>query len=154
MQIFPRCLGILKDGLIQKFFVVFPQWTGFEIWIFCGFPRFLGDPKNSWKADFSAISWDFEGWARPKTFRTRTSLQFSWDFEGTDPPKKIVDPQTYPRFSWDFEGTDPPKKLSHWTANPATVRCKKHSQIASWDLSILDGFFLIPQTHPAFTDTL
>jgi hypothetical protein len=33
---------------------------------FRGFPRFLGDPKNSQNADFSAVSWDFEGQARPK----------------------------------------------------------------------------------------
>ena len=33
---------------------------------FCGFPRFLGDPKNSQNADFSAVSRDFEGRARPK----------------------------------------------------------------------------------------
>ncbi len=81
-------------------------------------------------------------------------MQFSRDFEGTmDPPKNLANLQTYPRFSWDLEGTDQLKKLIHWTANPATVRCKKHSQIASWHLSILDSFFLIPQTHPTFTDT-
>ena len=45
MQIFPRCLRILKDRLIQKFFAVFPRWTDFETEIFRGFPWFLGDPK-------------------------------------------------------------------------------------------------------------
>ena len=63
----------------------FASWeifgTGFEILIFCGFPatyrfqnfgffrgflQFLEDPKNSQNADFSAVSQDFEGWARPK----------------------------------------------------------------------------------------
>jgi hypothetical protein len=29
--------------------------------------------------------------------------------KGTDPPKKIVNPQSYPRFSWEFEGMDPPQ---------------------------------------------
>ncbi len=63
----------------------FASWkifeTGYEIWIFCGFPamyrfqnfgffrgflRFLGDPKNCQNADFPAESWDFKGRARPK----------------------------------------------------------------------------------------
>jgi hypothetical protein len=79
--IFPRCLGILKDGLIQKFFAGFPQSTDFEIRIFRGFPQFLGDPKNSQNADISAISWDFEGRAHPKNFGTRTFPQFSWDLK-------------------------------------------------------------------------
>jgi hypothetical protein len=81
--------------------------------IFRGFPRFLGDPKNSRKADFFVITWDFEGWACPKKIGTWTSPQFSWEFEGTDPPKKLANPQTYQRFSWDLEGLDPPEKLSH-----------------------------------------
>ncbi len=36
---------------------------------FCGFPRFLGGPKNSQNVDFSAVSWYFEGRARPKILR-------------------------------------------------------------------------------------
>jgi hypothetical protein len=55
--------------------------TGFKIWIFRSFPvmyrfqnfgffrgflQFLGDPKNSQNADFSAVSQDFEGQAHPK----------------------------------------------------------------------------------------
>ncbi len=43
-----------------------------KFWIFpffCGFLRFLGDPKNSQNADFSAVSWDFEGRAHPKILR-------------------------------------------------------------------------------------
>jgi hypothetical protein len=40
-------------------------------------------------------------------------MQFSWDFEGMDPPKKLANPQTYPRFSWEFEGMDPPKNLAN-----------------------------------------
>jgi hypothetical protein len=72
----------------KKKFHGFPaRWTGFEIWVFCGFPRFLGDPKISRNVDFSAVLRDFEGWACPKFFKTRTSPQFSWDFEGMDPPK-------------------------------------------------------------------
>ncbi len=76
-----------------------------------GFLQFLGNPKNSQNADFSAVSRDFEGRARPKIFGTRVPPQFSWDFEGTDPPKNLVNPQTYPQFSWTFEGMDPPEKF-------------------------------------------
>jgi hypothetical protein len=133
----------------SDFFAVFPRCTGFEIlFFFCGFLQFLGDPKNSLNADFSAVSrdfegqahpkilcgfpamnrvqnldlpaafrdfygtqkilktwfspavsWDFEGRAHPKLSETRTSPQFSLDFEGSDPPKKLVNPQTYPWFS-------------------------------------------------------
>ncbi len=36
---------------------------------FCGFLQFLGDPKKSPNADFSAVSRDFEGRAHPKNLR-------------------------------------------------------------------------------------
>ncbi len=52
------------------FFCSFP--TAYRFWnfgIFRGFPRFLEDPKNSQNADFSAVSWDFEGQACPKILR-------------------------------------------------------------------------------------
>jgi hypothetical protein len=64
-----------------------------------GVPKFFGDPKKSSNAVFPAVSWDFKGRAPPKDFGTQTSLQFSRDFEVSDPPKKLVNPQTYPWFS-------------------------------------------------------
>ncbi len=66
----------------------FASWeifrTGFEIliflrfsrdvqvskfWIFPRFPAFCRGPKKSQNADFSAVSWDFEGRACPKILR-------------------------------------------------------------------------------------
>ncbi len=63
----------------------FASWeicgTGFEIlifsrfsrnvqvskfWTFPRFPAIFRGPENSQNADFPAVSWDFEGWARPK----------------------------------------------------------------------------------------
>jgi hypothetical protein len=78
---------------------------------FRGFLQFLrGGPTQKKKnSDFSADSYDFEGRAHQKFFKTRTFPQFSWDFEGTDPPKKLANSRTFPQFSWGFEGTDPPK---------------------------------------------
>ncbi len=63
----------------------FPAMNRFQNLDFQWFPAIFRGPKNSRNADFSAISWDFEGQARPKFFGTWTSPQFSWDFEGTDP---------------------------------------------------------------------
>ncbi len=37
-----------------------------KIWIFPRFPAIFRGPKNSQNADFSAVSWDFEGQASPK----------------------------------------------------------------------------------------
>jgi hypothetical protein len=50
----------------------FASWeifgTGFKIVIFAVFPRQTGFKILVFSAvgDFSAVSWDFEGWARPK----------------------------------------------------------------------------------------
>jgi hypothetical protein len=41
------------------------------------------------------------------------NLDFSAVFKETDPPKKIVNPQTYLWFSQEFEVTDPPKNLAN-----------------------------------------
>ncbi len=92
-----------------KILLNFPAMNRFQNLDFLWFPAIFRGPKNSPNADFFAVSWDVEGWARRKMFGTWTPSQFSWNFEGTDPPKKS----------------------SHWTANPATVRCEKLSQIAS-----------------------
>ncbi len=52
------------------FFCSFPTTYRFQNFdFFRGFPQFLGDPKNSQNADFSAVSWDFEGWAHPIILR-------------------------------------------------------------------------------------
>ncbi len=55
IQIFLQCLGILKDGLIQKFFVVFPRWTGLKIWIFTWCPAIFRGPQKFSKRGFSAL---------------------------------------------------------------------------------------------------
>jgi hypothetical protein len=46
-QIFPQCLGILKDGLVQKFFAVFPAMNRAQNLDFPTVSRnFLGTQKN------------------------------------------------------------------------------------------------------------
>jgi hypothetical protein len=110
---------------------------------FRGFPRFLEDSKNSQNADFSVVSWDFEGWARPKILcgfpamnraqnlylpavsrnfwgtqkilKMRFFPAVSWDFKGRVRPK-FSRARTSPQFSWDFEGSDPPQKISEPTS--------------------------------------
>jgi hypothetical protein len=61
---------------------------------FCGFPQFLGNPKISQNADFSAVFRDFEGLARPKKIHGLSAMnrfqyldfpQFPVNFRG---PKK------------------------------------------------------------------
>jgi hypothetical protein len=131
---FLQCLRILKDGLVQKFFAVFPQWTGFKIWIFCSFPRFFGDPKKSQNTDFFAISWDFEGRACPKFFGTQTSQQFSWDFEGTDSPKKISElANLYAVFS-GFWRDGPTQKIESLDSEPGNREVWKAltNRFSSW----------------------
>ena len=125
-----------------------------------GFYRGISTMNRFRYLDFSAVSSNFWGAGTPKKFLqlgffpwflgilkdglakkkcTRTSLQFSWDFEGTDPPKKVVNPQTYPWFSREFEGTDPPNNQAnpqisldhkqthkfHWTAYPGKCEVQK-----------------------------
>jgi hypothetical protein len=41
-----------------------------KFWIFPRFPAIFRGPKKSQNADFSAVSWDFEGWAPPKILRS------------------------------------------------------------------------------------
>jgi hypothetical protein len=65
---------------------------------FHGVLQFFWRSKKFLKRGFPAVSRDFKGRARPKFFGTRTSPQFSWDFEVSDPPKKLVNPQTYPQY--------------------------------------------------------
>jgi hypothetical protein len=52
-----------------RFFAVFLQCTGLEIWIFPRSPAIFRRPKNSRNADFSAVSQDFEGQACSKNLR-------------------------------------------------------------------------------------
>jgi hypothetical protein len=55
----------------SDFFVVFPQCTDFKFLDFYAVSSdFLGDPKYSQSADFSAVSWNFEGQACPKILRS------------------------------------------------------------------------------------
>jgi hypothetical protein len=61
-------------------------------------PQFVGNPKNSQNIVFPVVSWDFKGRARQFFFGSWTSPQFSQDFEVSDPPEKLVNPQTYPQF--------------------------------------------------------
>ena len=107
----------------------FASWeifgTGFEIWIFSRFsldvqvskfrifmrfPAIFRGPKNSQNTDFSAVSWDFEGRARPKIL-----CGFSRNEQGSKSgfsckvlrffgdPKKISK-RGFPAVSWDFKG--------------------------------------------------
>ncbi len=60
-------LEIFGTSFKIRFFCGFPMTYRFQNFGFiCGFPQFLGDPKNSQNADFSTVSRDFEGRARPK----------------------------------------------------------------------------------------
>ncbi len=122
----------------------FPAMNRFRNLDFLWFPAIFWGPKKFSKRGFFR---DFLGFWRMGTSKFFWNLDPSAVFLGfwsDRPTQKLVNPQTCQPFSCDFEGMDPPKKLSHQTANPATVRCKKHSQIASWDLSILDSFFYSP----------
>jgi hypothetical protein len=126
------------------FFCIFPATYRFRNFGFSrGFPWFLGEPKNSQNADFSAVSRDFEGRARPKNprgfsldeqgsksgfscgvlqflgdpknSRNAVFLAVSWDFKGWACPN-FFGTWTSPQFSRDFEVSDPLKKL----LNPQT----------------------------------
>jgi hypothetical protein len=121
---------------IPVFFQFFCDVQVSKFWIFPQFPAIFRVPKNSQNADFSAVSWDFEGRARPKIL-----CGFSRNEQGSKSgfscgvpqflgdPKKSRNPvfptdsrdfkgrarpiffgtQTSPQFSWDFEVLDPPK---------------------------------------------
>jgi hypothetical protein len=62
---------IFGTGFKIRIFCSFPAMYRFQNFrFFCSFPRFLGNPKNSQNADFSAVSRDFEGRAHPKILRS------------------------------------------------------------------------------------
>jgi hypothetical protein len=107
--------------------------------------QFLGDPKNSQNADFSAVSRDFEGWARPKILRgfscneqgsksgfSRSDRDcfvdpknsqnavfpvVSRDFKGWACPN-FFGTRTSLQFSQDFEVLDPPQKIVNLQTYP------------------------------------
>ncbi len=129
----------------SDFFCGFPAMNRFQNFgFFSSFPQFLGDPKNSQNVDFSAVSWDFERWARPKIL-----CGFSHDEQGkiwifTRCPAIFWGPikfskcgfprgflgfqrmgssycfgtQTSLQLSWDFEVLDLPKKIVNLQTHP------------------------------------
>jgi hypothetical protein len=61
---------IFETGFEIRFFLQFSRDVQVsKVWIFSRFPAIFRGPKTSQNADFSTVSWDFEGWACPKILR-------------------------------------------------------------------------------------
>jgi hypothetical protein len=124
----------LEQVLKFWFFCGIPVTYRFQNFgFFRGFTQFLGYPKNSQNADFSAVSWDVEGRGCPKILRG-----FSRNEQGSKSgfsrgvPQFFGDPKNsqnaiFPTDSRDFKGRARPNFFGTWT-----------SLQFFWDFEVLD----------------
>jgi hypothetical protein len=110
-RIFLQWLGILKDWLVQKILVVFPAMNKAQNLDFPAVSHnFLGTRKilETW---FSRVFLGFQRTGSSKIF-WNSDHSFLGILKCWTNPKKLVNPQTYPRFFLGIQSDGPTQKSS------------------------------------------